>query len=180
MRGAVSGKRITDEVMTYILFCWGRIHLQSPVRLQFMSILCTARYVKEVLNKLNIIESLSLHLEEILLHLASSSEERLVGVLEVVWITAPSSWCCCMYWTLFVTATCALTARARVHQTMIRLEALSIRIYIYVYIYVYTYTYIYIYVYVYLQVYIHTYIHTYEYIHIHMYMYISSSILYSQ
>jgi hypothetical protein len=44
-----------------------------------------------VLNKLSVTESLSLYLEEILILLASSSEERLVGVLEVVWITPPSS-----------------------------------------------------------------------------------------
>jgi len=68
MRGAVtvSGKWITDEVMIYILICWGGIRLHAAVRLQFISTLCTTRCVTAVLNTLtrSVIESLCLHLEE--------------------------------------------------------------------------------------------------------------------
>ena len=69
----------------------GQIRLQPPARLKFSSTLCTTRCVTAILNKLSVIKSLSLHLEEIPFQLASSSDERLVGVLEVVWITPPSS-----------------------------------------------------------------------------------------
>ena len=77
--------------MIYILICCGGIRLRLPVRLQFISTLYTTRCVTAVLNKLSVTESLSLRLEEIPTHLASSSEERLVDVLEGAWITPPLS-----------------------------------------------------------------------------------------
>jgi len=77
--------------MIHILICWGGIRLQLPVRLQFISTLYTTRCVIAVLNKLSVTESLCLCLEEIPILLASSSEERLVGVLEGAWITPPLS-----------------------------------------------------------------------------------------
>ena len=55
--------------------------------LQLISTLCTTRCVTAVLNKLSVTESLSLRLQDIPTHLASSSEKRLVGVLEGAWIT---------------------------------------------------------------------------------------------